>query len=267
MTLDNGIHCVQTAWLELGRNAPIGQEFELVVLDELEFTLTLQTEEPKPPAPVVPASPTKSAKSGKPSTFSRVFTTPRKRKEMERRQQEEEQRVAAESKRASQLKRLTQTETAWDLLSGLVARDGSFGRSYFSLSEYETLAYGRPYTVNIPLFNEWATEESVLGSSVKSKHGGVQRRAPYQIGSLELQLLFVPKIKGAKDEDTPKSLNACIREMKEAESSITRHWEGTLSQQGGDCPVSFWLRLAFTCSILRRDSIGDDVSSNLTVPS
>jgi hypothetical protein len=29
LTLDNGLHCVTTSWLELGKNAPIGQEFEL----------------------------------------------------------------------------------------------------------------------------------------------------------------------------------------------------------------------------------------------
>ncbi|CRK23727.1 hypothetical protein BN1708_018055, partial [Verticillium longisporum] len=37
LTLDNGVHCVTTAWLELARNAPIGQEFELVVPNDLEF--------------------------------------------------------------------------------------------------------------------------------------------------------------------------------------------------------------------------------------
>ena len=35
LTLDNGLHCVTTSWLELGRAAPIGQEFELVVLNDL----------------------------------------------------------------------------------------------------------------------------------------------------------------------------------------------------------------------------------------
>ena len=29
LTLDNGLHCVTTSWLELAKNAPIGQEFEL----------------------------------------------------------------------------------------------------------------------------------------------------------------------------------------------------------------------------------------------
>jgi hypothetical protein len=55
---------------------------------------------------------------------------------------------------------------------------------------------------------------------------------------LELQLLFVPKPKGSKDDEMPKSMNACIREMRDAESVAARSWEGFLSQQGGDCPVS-----------------------------
>jgi hypothetical protein len=80
-------------------------------------------------------------------------------------------------------------------------------------------------------------------SSVKSKKSATsvtaQRRPPYKIGKLELQLLFVPKPKGSKDEDMPKSMNACIREMRDAESLAARSWEGFLSQQGGDCPVSY----------------------------
>ena len=65
LTLDNGLHCVTTSWLQLGRSAPIGQEFELVVLNELEFQLTLQMklEQPKPQPPQSPVktcpSPTK----------------------------------------------------------------------------------------------------------------------------------------------------------------------------------------------------------------
>lgn len=128
----------------------------------------------------------------------------------------------------------------WDRLRTMIAQDGSFGRSYVALSDHEKHAFGRPYTVDIACFNEWATEEQP--SSVKSKKSTTstasQRRPPYKIGKLELQLLFVPKPKGAKDEDMPKSMNSCIREMREAETVSTRSWEGFLSQQGGDCPVS-----------------------------
>jgi len=236
---------VTTAWLELGKSAPIGQEFELVVLNDLEFQLTLQTklEEPQPHTVIEPFSPTKNAKAPKQSTFSRVFASPKKRKELEIKQQEEANRAARQKQQDVQSRRLTAQPTAWDLLHGLVARDGSFGRSYVCLKDHEARAYGRPYTVDVPCFNEWATEEATPGCSVKSKRSingalGVQRRPPYRIGKLELQLLFVPKPKGAKDEEMPKSMNACIRELKDAECSATKQWEGNLSQQGGDCPVS-----------------------------
>ena len=242
LTLDNGLHCVTTAWLELGKTAPIGQEFELVVLNDLEFQLTLQTklEEPKAqPAIEVPTkSPTKTPKS---STFSRVFASPRKRKELEMKQQEEAQRVARQKQQDAQASRRSTQPTAWDLLNGLVAKDGSFARSYVCLKDHESSAYGRPYTVDVPCFNEWATEEVQPASSVKSKRsttGGIQRKAPYRIGKLELQLLYVPRPKGAKHGDMPKSMNACIRELNEAETSTPKPWEGHLSQQGGDCPVS-----------------------------
>jgi len=245
LTLDNGVHCVTTAWLELGKNAPIGQEFELVVPNDLEFQLTLNAKLDKPAPKRAVESPTKFAKPQKSSTFSRVFASPKKRKEMEMRQKEEEQRLAEERQREAAAKRISSQPTSWDLLSPLAAEDGSFGRSYVCLKDHEAKCYGRPYVVDVASFNEWATDEVTALSSVKSKRGNthVQRRAPYKIGKLELQLLFVPKPKGAKDDDMPKSMNSCIREMKEAELAIARSFEGHLSQQGGDCPVSLTLTL------------------------
>ena len=249
LTLDNGLHCVTTAWLELGKTAPIGQEFELVVLNDLEFQLTLQTKLEEPKIKPVVESPTKSVKAPKTSTFSRVFASPKKRKELELRQQEEAQRVARQQQEDAQAKRRSTQPTAWDLLHSLVAKDGSFARSYISISDHESKAYGRPYIVDVPCFNEWATEEKPI-PSVKSKHstmgGGVQNKPPYRIGKLELQLLYIPKPKGSTDDDMPKSMNACIRDLAEAEVSIPKSWEGHLSQQGGDCPVRPRLQSIYT---------------------
>ncbi|KAF7929071.1 hypothetical protein BELL_0146g00060 [Botrytis elliptica] len=250
LTLDNGVHCVTTAWLELGRNAPIGQEFELVVPNELEFQLTLNAKLEKPPPPKrAQTSPIKASKPSKPSTFSRVFASPKKRKELEMRQKEEEQRIAQQKQQDAQALKKSSQPTAWDLLSPLAAADGSFGRSYVCLKDHETRCFGRPYNVDVAAFNEWATEEVSQSSSVMSKRSvppPVRKRAPYTIGKLQLQLLFVPKPKGAGDDDMPKSMNACIREMKEAELEVARQFEGHLSQQGGDCP--FWRRRFFRLS-------------------
>jgi hypothetical protein len=242
LTLDNGVHCVTTAWLELARNAPIGQEFELIVPNDLEFQLTLNVKL-EPPAPKkIMLSPTKSSKPKTVSTFSRVFASPKKRKEMEQRLREEEERLA-QQQRDAQARQMNTQPTAWDLLSPLVAEDGSFARSYVCLKEHEARCFGRPYTVEVASFNEWAAEEAGFASSVKSKrgNGAVVRRAPYKIGKLELQLLFVPRPKGASDDDMPKSMNSCIRELRASEDRLSRNFEGHLSQQGGDCPVSIQL--------------------------
>lgn len=254
LTLDNGLHCVTTAWLDLARNAPIGQEFELVVLNDLEFQLTLQTKLTPPPKPKVtapaPAAAKPSGHKKSNSAFGRLLTSPKKRKELERKQQEEAERAAVAAQKAQEereaARRAKANPTAWDMLHDLVATDGSFARAYVCLKNHERQAYGRPFTIDIPCFNEWALEDAEIASSVKSKRGGPVRRPPYKVGKLTLQLLYVPKPKGATDDDMPKSMNACIREMKEAEESKGRIWEGHLSQQGGDCP--YWRRRFFRLS-------------------
>jgi hypothetical protein len=230
------------------------------VPNDLEFQLTLNVKLDKP-APVKQKAiplPVKAAKPKPVSTFSRVFASPKKRKEMELRHREEEERLQREANAAAQAaarqRQVNTVPTAWDLLSPLVAEDGSFARAYVSLKEHEARCFGRPYLVEVATFNEWASEEANFASSVKSKRGntGVVRRAPYKIGKLELQLLFVPRPKGAADDDMPKSMNSCIREMKAAEERLARQWEGALSQQGGDCPVSSILMTC--CFVKRRDA-------------
>ena len=239
LTLDNGLHCVTTSWLELGRSAPIGQEFELVVLNDLEFQLTLQTKlTPPPQAPVTPPSPTRSNAKSKKTSFRSFLSSPKKRREAERVAQQEQEDRRVERERAQSRLDLSRPATSWDLLHELVGDDGSFGRAYVCLKNHEKQCFGRPLVVDMPIFNEWALEDQAICSSVKSKMGGMLRRPPYQVGNLTLQLLYVPRPKAIADDDMPKSMNACIREMKEAEDSAGRVWEGILSQQGGDCPVS-----------------------------
>ena len=245
LTLDNGLHCVTTSSLELGRNAPIGQEFELVVLNDLEFQLTLSTKLPPPPKQTqAPASPAKSLKAQKSAmAFSRFLTSPKKRAEKER--QEREAAAAEEKRHQEELrrKRASQIPTAWDLLHELVnGADGSFARAYINLRAHEQQCFGRPMTVDVPCYNEWALEQdAAVVNSVRSKRGnnaGPVRTPPYVIGNLELQLLYVPKPRGAQDEDMPKSMSSAIREMKRASEVKEVVHEGHLSQQGGDCKVT-----------------------------
>ena len=254
LTLDNGLHCVTTANLELGKTAQIGQEFELVVLNDLEFQLTLTTKLPPPPKPVqqapIPLSPTKMPKSPTKSAFSRLLSSPKKRAEKERKEREEWEQAERRRQEEIERRRLLAVRTSpWDKLRDLVdAGTGSFARSYISLKSHESQCFGRQLTVDVPLFNEWALEKDVgVVSSVRSKRTNgtlsqrgdcVVRRPPYPIGKLELQLLYIPKPKDASEDDMPKSMSGAVREMATAEQVKEAKWEGCLSQQGGDCPVS-----------------------------
>ncbi|KAH0413926.1 DUF1709-domain-containing protein, partial [Aureobasidium melanogenum] len=259
LTLDNGLHCVTTADLQLGKAAAIGQEFELVVLQDLEFQLTLTTKLPAPaPKPQmsipVPVSPTKPIKSST-SRFSRLLTSPKKRAERERKEREEAAEVERRQQEEMQRKRASVKPTSWDMLREVVdAKSGSFARAYVSLKSHESQCFGRQLTVDVPCFNEWAIEKDAdVVSSVRSKRNngnpgfggrdGTIRRPPYAIGKLELQLMYIPKPKGAGDEHMPKSMSSAIREMKAAEQVKESSWEGCLSQQGGDCP--YWRRRFF----------------------
>lgn len=176
--------------------------FHRVVLNDLEFQLTLQTKLEKPPPKVVavpPAPPPQPPKVPKAkSTFSRVFISTKKRKELER-QQKEQQLLQQQQQQAQAQAQKAQPEeplSAWELLSGLVARDGSFARSYVCLKDFEQKAYGRPFITEINCFNEWAIEPG----SLKTKRGNnTVRRPPYKIGKLEVQMLFVPKPPGMTD--------------------------------------------------------------------
>ena len=245
LTLDNGLHCVTTAWLELGRTAQIGQEFELTVFDDLDFSLTLQTKLERPTSQASDVSAASSLESPrkkeKQSTFSRLLTTPKKRREAERKQQEEQAELARQRQREIEAQRANVRPTAWDLLHNLVGPDGSFAQSIVSLDDYEEKAFGRPLTTDVPCYNNWAVADSF--NSTKSKHGGIQRKPPYKIGNLTLQLLYIPKPKGVGDEEMPQSMSACVKQLKEAEANVTRQFEGPLSQQGGDCP--YWRRRFF----------------------
>ncbi|CAK4021551.1 Septin ring organizing mid2 [Lecanosticta acicola] len=241
MTLDNGMHCVTTSKMELGKAAPIGQEFELVVLNDLEFQLTLTTKLPSPPKvnTPMPSSPLRTPKHQKSSSLSRFLSSPKKRAERERQEREaaeaEERRLQEEAQRH----RASMQPTAWNMLHELVnGSDGAFARAYINLKAHEKQCFGRQLTVDVPCYNEWALEkDSAVVNSVRSKRGnaGPIRKPPYVVGQLELQLLYVPKPAGAADDEMPKSMSSAIREMNKASEVKEVVHESHLSQQGGDC--------------------------------
>lgn len=196
------MHCVTTSWLQLAKDSAINQEFELVVVKDLEFILTLHAKVDDP-----------GLNPSHRSTLSRIFSSPKKK-----------------AKEALPL-----PVNAFD---GHVAADGSFARAYISLHSYERAAMGRSCSTTISCFNEWAVDiDNIKVKGKKTSSGHALRKPPYKIGNLELQLLFVPTPPETNPDALPKSMNSCIRQLKDAEWHTSLLIEGYLSQQGGDCPV------------------------------
>lgn len=202
-TLDNGKHCVTTPKHTLAVNTKINQEFELIADHDLEFILTLQAQYTPP---VMPARPK--------STIGRLLNSPKKHKP-------------------------TGSITSLTLASH-VSENGSFARAHLALKHFRNKAFGRPYTMLVPILNEWATE--VTG--VPTKAGPqVRQRKPYKIGNIELQVLYVPPVESEHRHALPTSLSQAVKDVRDAEWHNVMHCEGYLSQQGGDCP--YWRRRHF----------------------
>ncbi|KAK9242724.1 hypothetical protein V1506DRAFT_546597 [Lipomyces tetrasporus] len=183
LTLDNGIHCVTTAYMNLTRKAPIYQEFELIVGSDLEFILTLKAKVSRPATPVS-RSPSPKKKESR-FAIDKLFSSPKRRTQVES--------VSQHSPRA---------------LDNILGSDGSFARSYVSFSQIEREIYLTSKILEVPCYNEWATEIDA------SRSRKVQRMptAPYPIGKIVLQLLYYPKTH--RNQEIPRSLNACLRELK-----------------------------------------------------
>ncbi|KAK9368698.1 hypothetical protein V1509DRAFT_56962 [Lipomyces kononenkoae] len=183
LTLDNGIHCVTTAYMNLTRNAPIYQEFELIVGTELEFILTLKAKITQP-ATRVSRSPSPKKKESR-FGIDKLFGSPKRRVQ------------PAESA----------TKHSPLALGNVLGSDGSFARSYISFSQIEKEIYLTSKILEVPCYNEWATEFD----ATRSRKAERVRTPPYPIGKIVLQLLYYPKT--YRHQEIPRSLNACLREL------------------------------------------------------
>ncbi|KAG5513562.1 hypothetical protein PMAC_000994 [Pneumocystis sp. 'macacae'] len=114
-------------------------------------------------------------------------------------------------------------------LTNTLSNNGSFGRSYVSLKMLKDNAYGRSYITTIPCMNEWTRKV------VKGKNRQLLKVKPYIICQLKIMAFYVPFVPEQPKGTLPKSLSACIKDIKNAEWICKLHYEGFLIQHGGDC--------------------------------
>lgn len=257
LTLDNGIHCITTQSVPLKKSTLLDEEFELTVNDHLEFILTMKAKwtkplgekniaarspprpQPRTSVPVAPVLSISSKSSNSPEKrgfasklFGRKSATPGRQLGANL---GAIAGVTAGGTRGSATKAAVggmmqgtaaPAKDPWDTL---VAADGSFARAYLDFAQYEKEVFGRPSTFELPCFNEW----------VKSASG--KKVAPYKIGSVQVQLMFIPR--ASRSETLPASIKEALKELKQAKQRAPIRRQGFLSQLGGDC--KYWRRRYF----------------------
>ncbi|KAH9006604.1 hypothetical protein EDB86DRAFT_3070591 [Lactarius hatsudake] len=216
-TLNNGIHFVTTPECKLAKDCQIEQEFELIEHSKLEFTLTLKVRRdphivsqfkantPAPPPPPPPAPP--ASKGGMRSFFS---SSPKK---------------PARVIRPVSVAPVVLEEN----LARYLKPDGTLARAFVSFKDIASRCDTRLFETSYPLIGQRLES----GSKVNS----------IEIGELVLQFFRLPPLPGIPSSQLPQSLDECHRGLRHVHWHKMTYFEGTLTQNGGDC--STWRRRQF----------------------
>ncbi|KAH7872054.1 uncharacterized protein C8R40DRAFT_524145 [Lentinula edodes] len=230
-TLNNGIHFVTTPDFRLGKDCRIEQEFELIEHSKLEFTLTLKVRRDPhiiaqfkaivPPAPPRPppmaANPSSSSKSSGMRSF--FHSSPKKNKDKDKRQN------TPPPPPPPQLPPQRLTEN----LARYLKPDGTLARAFVSFKDIAGRCDTRLFETTFPLIGQRAE----LGNKFST----------LQVGELVLQVFRLPPLPGLPPEELPQSLEECHRGLRHVNWHKMTYFEGTLTQNGGDC--SSWRRRRF----------------------
>ncbi|KIJ65862.1 hypothetical protein HYDPIDRAFT_129870 [Hydnomerulius pinastri MD-312] len=211
-TLNNGIHFVTTPETRLSRDSRIDQEFELIEHNKLEFTLTLKIRRdphiaaqfkalapPPAPAPQPVAAPPKP-KSG---MFSFLSSSPKK-----------------PAARATPPPPVLPPKIP-DNLARYMKQDGTLARAFISFKDVASRCDTRLFETSFPL----------IGQRAEASGGATTM----ELGEIVLQLFRLPSLPGVLSNQLPQSLDECLRGLRHVAWHKVTYFEGTLTQNGGDC--------------------------------
>lgn len=208
LTLDNTVHSIKTLQYDMNPNyISIDKEFELAVGQSSEFIITSKVHYEPPKDGFTAVRERKVVKSKNP--VGRLFGS---------------KDVVTTTKYVPK-----KTEDLW---ANKIALDGSFGRCYVNLDDYEEKVTGKVCDFDLTFLNEWETVQA---------NGGSVRRTPYPIAQIEARMLFIPK--QCADETLPPSIKMATTLVEGLKGAQHFTFEGVLDQEGGDCEL--WKRRFF----------------------
>jgi hypothetical protein len=102
--------------------------------------------------------------------------------------------------------------------------DGTLARAFISFKDIATRCDTKLFETSYPLIGQ------------RMEIGGVI--STLQVGELVLQVFRLPPLPGIPPDQLPQSLEECHRGLRHINWHKMTYFEGTLTQQGGDCTVS-----------------------------
>ncbi|KIK86105.1 hypothetical protein PAXRUDRAFT_831931 [Paxillus rubicundulus Ve08.2h10] len=216
-TLNNGIHFVTTPETRLSKDARINQEFELIEHNKLEFTLTLKIRRDPhiiaqfkalvaPPPHPQPVPPPKS----RGGMFSFLSSSPKK--------------PASQATPPPAV-----PHKLPDNLARYLKQDGTLARAFISFKDVASRCDARLFELSYPLIGQ-RVETSASATTM-------------ELGEIVLQLFRLPSLPGVLSNQLPQSLDECLRGLRHVAWHKVTYFEGTLTQNGGDCTT--WRRRKF----------------------
>ncbi|KAF5345332.1 hypothetical protein D9758_008424 [Tetrapyrgos nigripes] len=223
-TLNNGIHFVTTPDCRFGKDGRIEQEFELIEHSKLEFTLTLKIRRdphiiaqfksvvpppPPPPAPVVP--PPMATQSSSKGGMRSFFSSSPKKKDKAPKQQQPPPPPPPQAPPA----RLNEN------LARYLKPDGTLARAFISFKDIANRCDTKIFESAFPL----------IGQRLEVGN----KSSTLQVGEIVLQIFRLPPLPGLPPDQLPQSLEECHRGLRHVNWHKVTYFEGTLTQNGGDC--------------------------------
>ncbi|KAF9529228.1 hypothetical protein CPB83DRAFT_812523 [Crepidotus variabilis] len=236
-TLNNGIHFVTTPEVDLNHECRINQEFELIEHSKLEFTLTLKirrdphiitqykalTPSPAAPPPLRQLPPPVIQPPASKSYGMRSFFSSSPKKSSK-------EKIAAQQAPPPPPPPQTQPLTKLpDNLARYLKPDGTLARAFISFKDVANRCDTRLFETSYPL----------IGQRVEV--GG--KYTTVEVGEIVLQIFRLPPLPGIPQDQLPQSLDECHRGLRHINWHKVTYFQGTLTQNGGDC--STWRRRQF----------------------
>ncbi|EIW80738.1 hypothetical protein CONPUDRAFT_166161 [Coniophora puteana RWD-64-598 SS2] len=227
-TLNNGIHYVTTPESTLAKDTRIDQEFELIEHNKLEFTLTIKVRRDPhiiaqhkalaPPAPPPPVRQQIAPPSKPRGVFGGLFSsTPKK------------SAAAAAAMRAAQQQQVPVPPVPTRMpenLARYLKQDGTLARAFIAFKDIAPRCDTRLFEISYPLIGQ------------RLEQGGGP--STLELGEISLQVFRLPPLPGLPPDQLPQSLEECVRGFRHTHWHKVTYFEGTLTQNGGDCTT--WRR-------------------------